>query len=223
MVCEGLKVTGPIFITKFSGREKCGDICGFFPTNECNQMRTTEIRNIKDVSVDVTTPLERYAIPESDDESAILVKVLGNIATITVQWTILEEPTNIVRQCLIACTPEACEACGGVPNGNTTSINNQIIWWTSVFQNNSINDGYHFYMGDCTTNCLDCCTFNMCGAYPPTTLCHETANFCMSLAYKKTGSINNFRVSQTGATPVTWDASLTFYVGDIQTTVDEDG
>lgn len=226
MVCEGLKVTGPIFITKFQGRAcDSGDaLKGFFPTNanKANQMRTTEIRNLKDVTVDVNTPIERYALPESSDVDAIAIKVLGNVSTINIQWTIIEEPTNIVRQTLIACTPERCPDCGGVPNGDTTSINNQLIWWSTIFQENSIFDGYNLYLGDCTVNCLACMTFNPAGRYPPLTSAEETANFSKSLAYHKAGGITNFRATQTGAAPVTFDASITFFVGDIQITPDEE-
>ena len=225
MVCEGLKVTGPIFITKFGGRQCKPSDCllGFFPTdaNSCNQMRTTEIRNIKDVTVDVNTPVERYAIPESSDSDAIAIKVLGNVSTITIQWTIIEEPTNIVIQCLIACTPETKPMCGGVANGNTTSINNQLIWWSTVFQTNSISDAYHLYLGDCTVNSLGCAGYNPCGAYPPLTICDENANFCKSLAFHKEGALNNFRATQTGVAPVTYDASVTFFVGKIQITPNE--
>jgi len=220
MVCEGLKVTGPIFITKFGGRiaEPMCCLTGFFPTNLANQMRTTEIRNLKDITVDVNSPVERYAIPESDDDSAIVIKVLGNVSTVTINWTMIEEPTNIVRQTLIACTPERTPACGGVPNGDTTSINNQLIWWANVFQNNSINDAYHLYVGDCTVNCLD----SGAGTYPPLTLAQETLNFANSFAYHKEGALSNFRATQTGVAPVTYDASVVFSVGEVQITPNEE-
>ena len=64
-------------------------------------------------------------------------------------------------------------------------------------------------------------TFNPNGAYPPLTTCDEDANFCKSLAYHKEGSLNNFRATQTGAAPVTYDASVVFFVGKIQITPNE--
>ena len=120
--------------------------------------------------------------------------------------------------------------CGGVPedicmctpvcpfNGCTKTINNQLIWWSTVFQTNSINDAYHLYLGDCTVNCLA----SFCGGvYPPLTKAQEDVNFCMSLAFHKEGALNNFRATQTGSSPVTFDASVTFFVGRIQTTPNE--
>ena len=215
MACEGVKVVGPIFITKYAGRQDtCCDCIGtgYFPVD--NEPRTTEIRNILDATIDVNVPVERYAIPESTDDKAILIKALGNHTTIQLTWIIHSEATNIVLQCLVACTSETCPAKGGVSNGCTKSINNQLKWWANVYQSNSIDDRYHLYIGDCTVNPIP--------NKPPVTTAQEITNIAASEAYNKDGSLQNFRASLTGDAPVTYKATATFYVGTPQATPNED-
>ncbi len=216
MVCEGVKVVGPIFITKYAGRQEtcCTDIgTGYFPAN--NEPRTTEIRNILDATIDVNVPVERYAIPESTDDKAILIKALGNHTTIALTWVIHSEITDIVLQCLAAApASESCPAKGGVSNGCTKSINNQLKWWANVYQSNSIDDRYHLYIGDCTVNPIP--------NVGPTNTTDELANIAASEAYHKDGTLQNFRATLTGDAPVTYKATATFYVGTPQATPNEE-
>jgi len=209
MACEGKAIIGPIFITKTRGRSCMVDDCipGFFPV--CGAPRTTEIRNIRDVTMDLNTPLERIPIPENIDDKAVLIKVIGNHNTINITWVVHLEDSNIVRQTLIG--PEICNTKGGIIGGDTTAPENQLKWWLTVNQSNSISDRYNLYLGDCTVNPLMC--------YPPTTPTGEANNFDFSRAYHKEGAIQNIRFTKTGDAPVTYNASLTFYVGDIQTDV----
>jgi len=217
MACEGKSIIGPLFITKTRGRSCMpGDcIAGFFPV--CGAPRTTEIRNFQDITIDLNTPLERIPIPEMCDNGAILIKVFGNHNTINITWTVHLEDTNIVRQTLSGA--EVCNAVGGIIGGDTTSPENQMKWWLTVFQSNSITDRYNLYLGDCTVNCLNC----GCGTYPPTTAAQEALNFTYSRAYHKEGAIQNVRFSKNQTTPVTYNASLTFYTGDIQENPNECG
>ena len=215
MVCEGKKIVGPIFITKTRGRSCMpGDIiAGFFPV--CGEPRTTEIRNILDLSIDLNTPLERIPIPENIDDKAVLIKVIGNHNTIAITWTVHQESTNIVRQPLCATAAETCNTLGGITGGDTTSPENQLKWWLTVNQSNSITDRYNLYLGDCTTNPIPFCT--------PTTALQESCNFASSNAYHKEGALNGIRFQKTGNAPVTYTATMTFFVGDIQETVNEAG
>ena len=224
MACEGVNVTGPIFITKYAGRQDtCCDCIGtgYFPA--FNDPRTTEIRNILDATVDVNVPVERYAIPESTDDKAIIIKALGNHTTIQLSWIIHSETTNIVLQCLAAApASESCPAKGGVSNGCTKSINNQLKWWTNVFQSNSIEDRYHIYIGDCTTNPIPNKPPANSGCPPSGGTAEEVANIAASEAYNKDGTLQNFRASLTGDAPVTYKATATFFVGTPQATTNED-
>jgi len=101
MVCEGEDIRGPIFITKYAGRQD-GTLPGFFPC-DC-EPRTTVIRNIRDLSICVNAPLERMPIPESNDERAIVIKAYGNQTTLTIQWTMVEEACNIVLHAVVVLT-----------------------------------------------------------------------------------------------------------------------
>jgi len=232
MPCEGTDIRGPVFITKYKGRQCCGCIPGFFPTDE--EPRTTEIRNLRDLSICVNAPLERMPIPESSCEQAIVIKAYGNQTTINIQWTMIEEQCNIVLQTLDACCPETCSGKGGIDGGCTKTISNQLKWWGNVFQSSSIQDRYHFYIGDCFAMCCMCPAFdnslggtcNTCGtpkgAYPPLTCGNEAANQAFSQAYHKDGALQNFRAQQTGDSPIIYNAQITFYVGRPQGTPNEE-
>ena len=227
MACEGTDIRGPIFITKYDGRVD-GCLPGFFPIDQ--SPRTTEIRNLRDLSICVNAPLERMPIPESNDDNAIVIKAYGNQTTITVQWTIVQEACDIVLQTLDATGAETCSGKGGITGGCTKTISNQIKWWANVFQSSSIEDRYHFYVGDCFAMCCMCPAFdnslggacNCMGGYPPANSCQEIANIAFSQAYHKDGSLQNFRAQQTGDSPVTYNAQVTFYVGRVQGTPNEE-
>ncbi len=222
MANEGENVHGPIFITKYNGRSfDCMKplIPGFFINDS---PRTTEIRNIRDITLDVNAPLERFPIPETSCCQAIIVKAYGNHNTISIQWVIHEEDVNIVRQTLAVCC--SCDGretnfqVGGVDKpccvGCTKTINNQIKWWGNVFQSNSIQDKYHIYIGDCFANaCMNRIPFPT-----PTNVAQESSTTCMSNqmcshAYNKDGALQNFRAVLSGDTPVTYTANAIFYIG----------
>jgi len=204
MACEGKKIVGPIFITKTRGRPCMpnDEIPGFFPVD--GEPRTTEIRNIQDVSIDLNTPLERIPIPENTCEKAVLIKVIGNHNTIAISWVVDQQPSNIVRQTLCACGAETCNAKGGITGGDTTSAENQLKWWLTIFQSNSITDRYNLYLGDCTVNPIPNPT--------PVNACQEQTNFDCHTGYHKEGAINNIRFQKSGNSPVTYNATLTFFV-----------
>ena len=215
MANEGKNIIGPIFITKVLGRAfDCTAPCipGFFTTP-----RTTEIRNLANLVINTNTPLERFSIPESTDDKSILIKVMGNQSTITITWTLLKEATNIVKQALTGREVVNCDAngyVGGIIGGDTTATDNQLKWWTTIFQPNSIFDRYNLYLGDCATNPIPNTT--------PTTRAQEEANFKFSRAYHKEGTIQDLLFVKTGTTPVTYEGTMVFYVGDIQTEPNEE-
>ena len=226
MACEGVNVHGPIFITKYGGRIfDCMNplIPGFFIKDK---PRTTEIRNIRDVTIDVNAPLERFPIPETSCCQAIIVKAYGNHNTISIQWVIHEEDSNIVRQTLCTSARETCFRVGGVDKpvnmccvavGCVQTINNQLKWWGNVFQSNSIQDKFHIYVGDCFANM---CANRIPFPTPATVAqefnkcpCVTGTNQTCSHAYNKDGALQNFRAVLSGDTPVTYTAQATFYIG----------
>jgi len=103
MAVEGRDVRGPVFITKYQGRvcDIANCLPGFFPTDL--EPRTTEIRNLRSTTIDVNAPIEQYSIPETNCCQAIIIKVYGNHTTISIQWVIHDETSNIVGQTLDVC------------------------------------------------------------------------------------------------------------------------
>ena len=76
----------------------------------------------------------------------------------------------------------------------------------------------HFYIGDCFADCGN----NRIPNPTPVNNCQETANQMCSQAYHKDGALQNFRAQQTGDSPVTYNAQITFYVGRPQGTPNEE-
>ena len=54
------------------------------------------IRNLGSLDIAQDLPAMIYALPESDDQAAIGVKVEGNLTTINVSWTLVDEAATVV-------------------------------------------------------------------------------------------------------------------------------
>jgi len=60
--------------------------------------RTLNIRNFDQIDVQLDTPVMIYSIPESPDIDAIGMKVEGNMSTINLSWTLVDQTTTVVDE-----------------------------------------------------------------------------------------------------------------------------
>ena len=58
--------------------------------------KTFHIKNLGSLDIAQDLPAMIYALPESDDQAAIGVKVEGNLTTINVSWTLVDEAATVV-------------------------------------------------------------------------------------------------------------------------------
>ena len=58
--------------------------------------KTFHIKNLGSLDIAQDLPAMIYALPESSDDQAIGVKVEGNLTTINVSWTLVDEDATVV-------------------------------------------------------------------------------------------------------------------------------
>ena len=59
---------------------------------------TYHVKNFSNLDIAQELPAMIYALPESTEEKAIGIKVEGNLSTITVSWTLVNEDSTVVDQ-----------------------------------------------------------------------------------------------------------------------------
>jgi len=223
MVCEGQDIRGPIFITKVEGRAFCESPVGRFNTGN---PRTLCIRNLQSLSFDLNTPVERTPLPETNADRAIAVKAFGNATTVSVSWTVHQEDCGccVLRQCLTGGELQSVCNLGVTCTTQTEMI---VKYWLCTFQADSIQDVYNLYIGDCFADSGN----NRIPNIIPMCICEEgkfdfnicaSNNFNCAIAWHKSGTITNLRFEKSDKTPVTYTGHLTFYVGDLVASPDED-
>ena len=60
--------------------------------------RTLRIRNFDQIDAKLDCPVMVYSIPESADTDAIGMKVEGNLSTINLSWTLVDQTTTVVDE-----------------------------------------------------------------------------------------------------------------------------
>jgi|TARA_R110000851_G_scaffold126224_2_gene257514 hypothetical protein len=58
--------------------------------------KTYRIKNLGSLDIMQDLPAMIYALPESNDQAAIGIKVEGNLTTINVSWTLVDEAATVV-------------------------------------------------------------------------------------------------------------------------------
>ena len=59
-------------------------------------VKTYRIKNLSQLDINMEVPTMVYALPEGVADSAIGVKVEGNLTTISVSWTLVDEDATVV-------------------------------------------------------------------------------------------------------------------------------
>ena len=60
--------------------------------------RTLRIRNFDQIDAQLDCPVMVYSIPESADTEAIGMKVEGNMSTMNLSWTLVDQTTTVVDE-----------------------------------------------------------------------------------------------------------------------------
>ncbi len=152
---------------------------------------TFVINNLGSLSLDLSTPLTPMPLPEESDQENILVKMEGNTQIVPVSWTLKTETTAMIGKNTAG--ESFWHDAGTWKLKDPTTANHlsqfeQINWLQNIFAPNSVDDGYQFaiYDDDDGTGAV----------------------------FIRDGSITNLRFAISGNSPVVWDASCNFIVGD---------
>jgi hypothetical protein len=144
------------------------------------------IYNFKDFGAEFSAPVSPMPMPEERDEETILLKMEGNSTTINLAWTIKEESSNV------ATTHNSFGAIG-----NSQTIWEQLKFFDFYFVPSSMVDKYDVCIGDGTEG----------------TLSQEFPN--PGFLYQKSGYVPKLGFRMGSDSPVTFNATLQFMVGNV--------
>jgi hypothetical protein len=153
------------------------------PVSNCT---TLTIRNFQSLDFNLSTPISDFPIPELPDTCNILVKAEGNSLTISIAWTIKDEPL---------CVPTPLELWDGTfplsgthANGDpkvtlthTLTVQEQLAFILDYFQPQSIEDAYSITVDGITR-----------GGFP-----------------------RNWTFSKSATSPIIYDARVEFIAGNL--------
>jgi len=158
------------------------------------------IRNINSIEIQLSSPVVTTPLPESNDSLNVLTKADGNTTRITVSWVLHDESTNIV------------EANNYDINGNPATGDTP-----TAFPQFSSDTG--FRLADHQARFLLEPNGALSGAsgFQVTNLTDQYQIIIGNTGYSRQGLIESIQLSKSGTSPVTWNASLSFIVGDVIT------
>ena len=60
--------------------------------------RTLRIRNFDSLDIQLDSPVMIYALPETPDHGALGMKVEGNMSTVNLSWTLVDQTTTVIDE-----------------------------------------------------------------------------------------------------------------------------
>ena len=60
--------------------------------------RTLRIRNFDSLDIQLDSPVMIYALPETPDDGALGMKVEGNMSTVNLSWTLVDQTTSVIDE-----------------------------------------------------------------------------------------------------------------------------
>ena len=177
--------------------------------------QTYHIKNLNDLEISQDMPSFVYPIPITPDTGAIGLKIEGNTSTITVTWTLTDENSTVVDELTGDDAVETADEqmvflMGGGYLNNENTGNSVIPPNNSPEQNTSYPkriDGYTEKNGVVSFQPTDTGAKYEFQILPPT----GSTPF-----FSRTGIISRLSISKSGEAPVTYDATITFLVADMQ-------
>lgn len=155
-------------------------------------VKTFEIRNFSTMSVNVNTPITPMPLPEEGAEKNVLVKIEGNSETISLTWTIKDESSTVVTGKSVLPGEQLWSNTDG--NFSILTSQQQINYLTDPdkflgFQPKSIDQTYRLRILDDSNNEI----------------------------FTRNGFLTKFDFNIRGDSPVVWQATVNFIVGDVVT------
>jgi hypothetical protein len=156
-------------------------------SSDANKKRAFLISNLNNFNWDVNTPVTPMPLPEDSHESNILVKMEGNSAAISVSWTMTEGSYfGYYDTSTDVFTPDT----NTDGSDEVLTSYRQITKFKDEFIPKFIQDGFRLNIVDETTS--------------PN-----------SVLLKDNGTMNTIKFDISGQSPVVWNVSLQFMVGDV--------
>lgn len=148
---------------------------------------TYHINNLESLHIETSVPIFRMPIPNTTDWQSIVIKVDGNTTTISVSWLLKDETSNLIEEGSFQ-VPETVSADRPlIGTFQATTADNQFILLREYFQNSDIVDHYFkiFVRDGSGSNIME-----------------------------EKGMMSDISFLKDTDNPVTWKASLKFFVGD---------
>lgn len=147
------------------------------------------ISNLNQLTWTVNTPVSPMPLPEESHEENMLIKMEGNSATMSISWTLVDSTDFgvIGRAADTTVTPNVTANPNIFTEGDSLTVYEQISQFREEFVPKSIGDGYRLLIMDDAGNEL-------------------LADF---------GTIASMRFNVSGDSPIVWEVSLEFMVGNV--------
>ena len=160
------------------------------------------IRNIQSVDIQLNTPITATPLPESNDTRNVLTKAEGNTMRIQVSWVIHDDNNN----CLEA---NNYDLQGKSVGGGTTPV---------PFQEYSSDTGFRLADHQVRFLLESNMSFTTYGAGSQVDSLDDVQQIVIgNLGLSRQGLIENIQLTKAGTSPVTWNATLSFIVGEVIT------
>jgi len=227
-----------IAIRKVQGAQAADPVTGFTVRPIEIVPLTYRIRNIESLSITQNSAVTEFPLPLSEDQSQILVKIMGNVTNIALSWIISDidvEPANTMIFSEDGTTNTSITAVPafGIPvyppalasGKRIFTVNDQMKILMNEFVPRDINARYHIFIGveNSGPNAIDDSSAPAFNAPQPPfktdnnyTVGAPTENkkFANTTAFKRMGTIKNLSFNLTGTSPVVFTANMDLAIGD---------
>jgi len=166
---------------------------------------TYHMRNFTCQSIDLDSPVTTIRLPQEGSDKTITIKVEGNLETMSVGWTLIDEttPTTLVDEFDGMCSRPAV----------VLTVCDQLDFLFNTIENKTIDNEYDMFLG--------CSDINNC-ITPPLSQAQSTTAFDASSLFKRHVKIIQLTVTKTGRTPITYAATMRLVIGTPEITVSEE-
>lgn len=169
-----------------------------------NIISVYSINNSQSFEPEYEAPVSPYPLPQNDDTQNILIKIEGNSSQITERWTIKTQQNNNSTP-LVSNNGFVCVSTMDLSAVPLTAFD-QIIWFKKFMLPILITDKYRLTVADGITLGA---TSTVSGQ-----LVYASYSFT-NFFYQELGIVTSLKPIMTGDSPLAFDGTLTFQVGNV--------